>query len=131
MIKTINSVINNQKEFFKEGHTLNIKYRIEALKRLYKNIINNMSLINNAIYKDLGKSASEAYMCEIGMVLNSISFMIKNIKKLSKPRKARTPLAQFHSKSFQIPTPFGVVLVMSPWNYPFFTCDGSASLGNC
>ena len=58
-------------------------------------------------------------MCEIGLVLNEISYMLKHIKKWTKPRKKRSPLAQFRAVSFTITEPYGTVLVMSPWNYPF------------
>ncbi len=82
-------------------------------------LIINIELINEGLYKDLGKSPSEAYMCETGLVLSEITYMLKHIKKFSKPRRVRTPLAQYISKSFELASPYGVVLVMSPWNYPF------------
>ena len=119
MIEIINDLVQKQKQYFKSSNTLPIKNRIFYLKKLYQAINNNIDEIANALFLDLGKSKSEAYMCEIGLVLNEISFMLKNIKRLSKPRKCKTPLAQFHAKSFQIAQPYGVVLIMSPWNYPF------------
>lgn len=115
----LDDLLNKQKDFFNSKITLNPKYRILALKRLYKAINDNIELIYNALNKDLGKSSVEAYMCEIGLVLNEISYMIKNIKKFSKPKKVKTPLAQFHSKSYKLAYPYGNVLIMSPWNYPF------------
>lgn len=115
----LDDLLNKQKEFFNSKITLNPKYRILALKRLYKSINDNIELIYNALNKDLCKSKVEAYMCEIGLVLNEISYMIKNVKKFSKPKRVKTPLAQFHSKSYKLAYPYGNVLIMSPWNYPF------------
>ena len=84
---------------------------------LYANSLENE--INEALHADLGKSSYEAFMCESGFALTEISYMIKRVGKLSKKRKARTPLSQFHSKSYIQPEPYGNVLIMSPWNYPF------------
>lgn len=119
MQNNIDELINNHYAFFKTKRTLDYKYRILYLKKLYKEIKNNIDLINEGLYKDLGKSPSEAYMYETGLVLSEITYMLKHIKKFSKPRRVRTPLAQYISKSFELASPYGVVLVMSPWNYPF------------
>ena len=69
--------------------------------------------------KDLGKSNFESYMCETGLVLSEISYMLKHIHTFTREKRVATPLAQFHSRSFKKPSPYGVVLIMSPWNYPF------------
>ena len=69
--------------------------------------------------KDLGKSGFESYMCETGLVLEEISYMLKHVRKFSGEKTVRTPLAQFHSHSYRKPSPYGVTLIMSPWNYPF------------
>lgn len=115
----INLLINNQKEYFKKGYTLEIKKRRDKLKNLKKIIKEYEDKLLNALYLDLGKSKTEGYMCEIGLVYEEINYMVKNIKKFSKPQKVKTPLAQFIAKSYQLPSPYGVVLIMSPWNYPF------------
>ncbi len=112
-------IFDSQKEYFFSGKTLDVKTRKEILKKLKQNIILNQNLLFDGLKKDLGKSESESYMTEVGLVLNELSHMIKNINKYSKKRTVKTPLAQFAAKSFQIPSPYGVVLVMSPWNYPF------------
>lgn len=112
-------LLNKQREFFYSGVTLDVKYRVNALKRLYFTIKKYENEILNALNIDLGKSELEAYMCEIGMALSEISYMIKNTKRLSKKRSVRTPLAQFPSKSYVKPCPYGNTLIMSPWNYPF------------
>ena len=117
--KVIEQIILNQKAYFKEGNTLDVKYRREKLKQLKVVIKKYENDLLEALHKDLGKAEHEAYMCEVGLVYDDINFMVKNIKKLSAKKKYKTPLAQFKSKSYQIPSPYGVVLVMSPWNYPF------------
>ena len=119
MNEKINNVLKLQQDYFASGATLDVGHRLKYLKALYKSITNNIDMISEALNMDLGKSASESYMTEIGMVLSGLNYMIKNVKRLSKPRKCKTPLAQFHAKSYQIPSPYGNVLVMSPWNYPF------------
>ena len=119
MNEKINNVLKLQQDYFASGATLDVGQRLKYLKALYKSITNNIDMISEALNMDLGKSASESYMTEIGMVLSGLNYMIKNVKRLSKPRKRKTPLAQFHAKSYQIPSPYGNVLVMSPWNYPF------------
>lgn len=115
----IRLLVEKQRDFFKTGATLNVDFRISALKRLRDCIQKNEAEITDALRKDLGKSAHESYMCEIGMTLSEISYMIKHVRSFSRERRVRTPLAQFHSRSFVKPSPYGVVLIMSPWNYPF------------
>ena len=96
-----------------------MEFRINALKTLKAAILKYESRINDAIQKDLGKSPFESYMCETGLVLSEISYMQKHIRSFAREKTVRTPLAQFHSRSFKKPSPYGVTLIMSPWNYPF------------
>lgn len=117
--REITALVNKQREFFNTGVTYPTEFRIRALIRLKKAIKENEEKIKAALYEDLGKCGFESYMCEIGMALSEISYMIKNVRRLSSPRKVKTPLAQFAAKSYQLPTPRGVTLIMSPWNYPF------------
>ena len=99
-----------------------MKRRLELLKRLRNEISANEEEIIAALAEDLGKSSTEAYMTEIGMTLSELSCAIRNLKRWSKPRRVRTPLAQFPATSRIIPEPYGNVLIMSPWNYPFLLC---------
>lgn len=94
------------------------------LKILYQAVKSYETEIAEALQQDLGKSGFESYMCETGMVLNEISHMMKKIKSYAKKRRVATPLAQFPSRSYQKPTPYGNVLIMSPWNYPFLLSIG-------
>lgn len=108
-----------QKTFFATGVTLDVNYRINALKKLKSCINKHENDIIEAIHKDLGKSRFESYMCEIGLTLSEISYMLKHIRSFAREKRVRTPLSQFHSRSFKKPSPYGTVLIMSPWNYPF------------
>lgn len=115
----ISEIVKKQKEFFKSGKTLDVKYRLYYLKKFYAAIKDNLDEIHAGLKKDLGKSESESYMCETGLALSELTHMIKHIKKYAAPKKVKTPLAQFASKSYRLPSPYGTVLVMNPWNYPF------------
>lgn len=115
----LEEIINAQREYFKSGATLDVKTRLTFLKKLKARIIAREADICSALKSDLGKSAAESYMCEIGMVLEDLGCHIKHLKSWAKPRRRSSPLAQFPSKSFILPEPYGNTLVISPWNYPF------------
>ena len=112
-------IIDAQRRFFETGKTLDVKFRIAALKRLKQSIKAFEPRILDALKADLGKSATEAYMTEVGMTLAELSFMLKHTKKFARKRSVKTPLAQFYAKTYELRVPYGVALVMSPWNYPF------------
>lgn len=115
----IKEIIDKQRKFFTTGATLSVDYRIKALKRLHSVIVRRENEINEAIRKDLGKGAFESYMCEVGLSLSEISYMIKHTRRFAKEHRVITPMAQYVSRSFVKPSPYGTVLIMSPWNYPF------------
>lgn len=114
----IKDLVNKQKEFYQKGETLSVEFRINQLKKLYDLIKENQYRISNALKSDLGKSETESFMCEIGLVLSEITHMLKNIKKYAKSKRVKTPISQFAAKSFVKPVPYGNVLIVSPWNYP-------------
>ena len=115
----IQNILEKQHKFFQTGQTLPVAYRIEQLQKLKDSITRHEPDLNLALKADLGKSETESYMCEIGLTLSELSWMLKHIKKLTKETVVPTPLAQFAAKSFRSPSPYGNVLIMSPWNYPF------------
>ncbi len=119
MEKEIHDIVDRQRKYFQTGATLSADMRIAGLRRLYTAVSQRETEIREALKKDLGKSGFESYMCETGMVLEEISYMLKHIRSFSREKRRRTPLAQFHSRSYQKPSPYGVTLIMSPWNYPF------------
>lgn len=131
----IEDVVKKQRAFFGKKQTFNVNYRIKYLKRLKQVILECEEEICQALKSDLGKSVSESYMCEIGLTLAELSYQIKHIKRWNKPKRHRTDLANFHGKSYSVLEPYGVVLVMAPWNYPFMlTMEpliGAVAAGNC
>lgn len=100
------------------GATMPVEKRIEALRSLQKAIKNHEQDLLDAMHTDLGKSASEAYMCEVGLVLSDIAYQIKHVRRWARPTHKWTPLTNFPALSRIHHDPYGVVLVMSPWNYP-------------
>ena len=101
------------------NHPYPVEERQESLERLQTAIQESEKEICQALEKDLGKCPGEAYMTEIGMVLSEIRCAVTHLQKWAAPKRVRTPLAQFCSKSYILKEPYGVVLIMSPWNYPF------------
>lgn len=123
-----------QRSFYHQHKTKEVAYRRAALKKLRGAIMAKEADIKEALYQDLHKSSSESYMSEIGMVLSELTFQLRHIEAWSKPKRKHTPLAQFHAVSYTVPQPYGVVLVMAPWNYPFQLCMepliGAIAAGN-
>lgn len=115
----IKLILDKQRKYFKSGITLSYKERINNLNKLYNTIIKYEKEIYSSLKEDLGKSEYESYMCEVGLTLSEITYMKKNLHKFMKKNKVKTPLSQFRSKSYKIAVPYGNVLIMSPWNYPF------------
>lgn len=120
----IQDIIKKQKEFFMSGATLSVEFRKKALADLKKAIKTYEGKIAEAIRSDLGKSHDEAFMCEIGLNISEISYMQKHVGRFAREKRVKTPLTLFPSRSFVKPMPHGVVLVMSPWNYPFLLTIG-------
>ncbi|MDB8794251.1 aldehyde dehydrogenase [Romboutsia sp. 1001216sp1] len=133
--RLIKDILNNQRLYFESNKTKDINFRLDKLKTLKKAIVENEEAILNALYKDLGKSHFEGYETEIGIVLEEINYAIKHLKSWSKNKKVSTPITQFPAKSYIVSEPYGVVLIMAPWNYPFqLTISpliGAIAGGNC
>lgn len=115
----IDEILEKQRQFFRSGATLPVSFRIEMLKKLYNTIKKYETEICKALTTDLGKSDFEGFMCEVGLTLTEISYMIRHVRKFAKEHTVWTPLAQFASRSYKKPSPYGNTLIMSPWNYPF------------
>lgn len=130
----IETLIKDQRTFYNTHQTKDIAYRKRALKTLRKAIYHYQKQIEEALYQDLRKSSAEAYMSEIGMVLSELTFQLRHLDAFQKPRRRKTPLVHFPSTSFEVPQPYGVVLIMAPWNYPFQLClepaIGAIAAGN-
>lgn len=131
----IKELVAAQRAYFNSGKTLPVPERLTALARLRTGILKYEAKLNNALLADLNKSPFESYMTEVGLVLDELRYVSKMTPKWAKDRRVPTPLAQFKSKSFIHPEPYGVVLVMAPWNYPFMLAMepvvGALAAGNC
>ena len=115
----IEHLVEKQRIFFRSNITLNVDNRICVLKKLRKTILEYENEIAEALYSDLGKSKTESYMCEVGLIINEIDYMLRHIRQFAKEKTVATPIGQFLSHSFKKPAPYGVTLIISPWNYPF------------
>ena len=115
----LDQLLQNQREFFRSGATLPVDFRVTMLRKLRSAVERYEDEISAALKADLGKSDYEGFMCEIGLVKSELSYMIRHTRRFASKRGAHTPLAQFASASYQKPSPYGNVLIMSPWNYPF------------
>lgn len=115
----IQQIVSAQRAYFASGKTLPVDRRIAALNQLKDAIVRHEDEIEQALHADLGKSRMESYMCEIGMVCSELTYMTKHVRQYARERRVRTPLAQYVSRSYVKPSPYGVTLIMSPWNYPF------------
>lgn len=118
----IQNLLEKQRSYYKSGVTIPVAFRMEQLKKLYRAIRKYETEINEALKQDLGKSHYEGFMCESGLALTEISYMLRHIRKFAKRKTVSTPLGQFASHSYVQPVPYGNVLIMSPWNYPFLLC---------
>ena len=112
-------ILEQQRKFFHSGTTLSVEFRLKMLKRLYSAVKKHEPEIAAALKEDLGKSEYESFMCESGLALSEIGYMIKHIRAYARRKIVYTPISQFASVSYKLPTPYGNVLIMSPWNYPF------------
>lgn len=131
----ISELVEKQRQFFRTGQTFSLAYRARALDNLKRAILKYEDDLKTALYADLGKSAAEAYMCEIGLTLAEIGYVRKHMRRWSRNKRVCTSLANFHAKSFTVQEPYGVTLIMSPWNYPvLLTLEplvGALAAGNC
>ena len=116
--ETVSALVQRQRDFYATGATLDVNFRIAALKKLYQCIRDREGDIAAALQADLGKSSTESYMCETGMVLDELHYLIRHVRTLAKEKTVLTPIVQFPSRSYRKPSPLGQVLIMSPWNYP-------------
>ena len=114
----IQKLVARQRQCFRSGSTLSYKNRMAALTRLERLVTEHENEIQDALRLDLGKSAAESYMCETGLLLNEIRYLKRHLRFWMRDQIVPTPLAQFCAISYRKPSPYGVTLIMSPWNYP-------------
>jgi aldehyde dehydrogenase (NAD+) len=129
------NILAGQRQFFNSGRTKDLDFRLENIRRLKKAIIQNEAAILAALRNDLYKPAYEGYLTEIGLVLTEIRFVSRHLRSWVKPRKVRTPYFLWFGSSAIHPEPYGISLIISPWNYPLhltmLPLIGSIAAGNC
>ena len=141
---SISDLMKTQRQFFNSGRTRSVDFRIKQFRTLRSAIIDNEAAILEACRSDMNKPPMEAYTSERGMVLNEIDHVARNLRSWAKPRKSKTPMLHsrffgiaqhFLASSYIYSEPYGVVLIIGPWNYPFqLTLNplvGSIAAGNC
>jgi len=118
-MKEIKSILNSQKSFFNSQQTKDLNFRLSVLKQLKNEIINSEFKVYEALKKDFNKSHFETFISEYGLVISSLNLVIKRLKKWAKPKRVKSSILTFPSKDYILKEPFGTVLVIGPWNYPF------------
>lgn len=115
----MNELVLKQKEFFRSEQTFSYAFRLSMLKKLKQGIVNHEKELYDALYIDLGKPEIESRLTEVWFSLQELNEAIRKLKKWMKPVPVPTPLVNLPGKSSRIPSPLGVTLIISPWNYPF------------
>ncbi len=112
-------LVQAQRSFYHTHQTKSYAFRMDMLRKLKVGLDTFEAEIFEALRQDLNKAQMESFMTEVGIVRGEINYFLHHLKRLMKPKRVKTPLALFHAKSLRMPEPYGVVLIMSPWNYPF------------
>lgn len=131
----IGQILENQKRFFVSGRTLDVNYRLENLKKLRNLILDHEEELIDALRKDFGKPAYEVLATESRFTLSELNFMIRKLRKWAGRQRVKNTLVNFPGKSYLIAQPYGQVLILSPWNYPFqlsiVPAMSALAAGNC
>jgi aldehyde dehydrogenase (NAD+) len=129
------SILEEQDKFFATGATLDIKFRIETLKKLRSLLLRHKQEIIDALWKDFHKPACEVISSEVHFVLKELNFTIRNLRRWSRPKRHHTPIVHFLARSYVVPQPYGRVMIISPWNFPLqlalVPLLGAVAAGNC
>ncbi|AZK47548.1 aldehyde dehydrogenase [Paenibacillus lentus] len=131
----VDQILQAHRRYFHNGNTRSISFRLEQLKKLSDAIKRHEQTLLSALYKDLRKSEFEAYTTEIGYTQSSLRYTMKQLRKWAKPQKVRTPFYHVGSKSYMYKEPYGIILIIGPFNYPFQLLIepliGAIAAGNC
>ena len=123
--ETIHALVQRQRAFFRTGRTLDVPWRIEQLKKLRQAVLDHRALLEEALYEDLGKSPTEAYLCDLGPVIVEVNEILKGLKRWAKPERHFSGLMCFPSVTTLVhKLPYGVTLIVSPFNFPILLTLG-------
>jgi len=125
------SLVDKQHMYFRTGATKDITFRLNALQKLKDGINHHERRFMEALKADLNKSEFEAYSTEIGIVLEELRFTMKHLRKWAKPKRVKTPITHIGSTGYIYPEPYGVAMIISPWNYPFQLAIGASDRCHC
>ncbi|MBP7937862.1 MAG: aldehyde dehydrogenase [Phycisphaerae bacterium] len=129
------SLITRQRAYFQTGATRSLGFRLGQLQNLYSAIESGEEALISALHRDLRKSPHEAYATEIGLVLGEIRHALHNLLSWAKPQRRRSSLLTWPARGLICPEPYGVALIIGPWNYPFqlllAPLVGAIAAGNC
>lgn len=132
---SVEALVLEQKKYFLNDYTRPVDFRIRQLRKLKTAIKANEKIILKALYDDLGKSSTEAYITELGIIYQEINHAIKHLKKWAKPKKVKSSVMSLPASSYIYAEPYGVTLILSPWNYPvnltMGPLIGAIAAGNC
>jgi aldehyde dehydrogenase (NAD+) len=135
LMEGFSHILKRQRDFFQTGRTKDVSFRIEALTSLGDMIRSHETDIMTALKQDLNKSDFDSYISEMGILLEEIRFTLKHIRDWTQPRKVKTTMTQLGSKAYIYSEPYGIALIISPWNYPLQLAIapliGAIAAGNC
>jgi len=115
----LSELVSEQKRYFAQGATRDIAARLDRLRRLKAAVQQHENEILTALYKDLNKSETEAFVTEIGFLYQELTHSMKRLKRWAKPTRVKTTMTHIGAKGWMQPEPYGTVLIIAPWNYPF------------
>ena len=123
--ETVHALVEKQRAFFRTGKTLDVNFRIEQLKKLRQAVLDHREMLEAALYEDLNKSPIEAYLCDLGPVIVEVNEILHGLKKWARPERHFSGLMCFPSTSTTVyKMPYGVSLVISPFNFPILLTLG-------
>jgi len=128
-------LVSQQKEFFNTYQTKDIGFRLDALKKIRSLVQKFEREIHTALFEDLGRPELESAGGDTGLLMQELGMVIRNLRSWAKPKRVRTPIVTMNARSYFVYEPFGNILIISPWNYPFqllfVPLIGAVAAGNC
>ena len=131
----VQDLLGKQRQFFASGHTLAVDFRRKQVQRLLDALLRHEQQLFDAMYKDFRKPAFESFATEVGFIEQELRLVLKHLDKWARPRKVKETLVNFPARSYIYPEPYGVALIIGPWNYPLQLVlnplIGALAAGNC